>query len=87
MLADKNGEVFLCLHKWREHDHPSLSKPQIQPSNGLILYLKVEDLGKVWANAKPLKAKIEEPKNVNPNSGKEEFSLRKLYGSYHIISK
>ncbi len=87
MLTDSKGDIFLCLHKWGEHEHPTLSNSEIQAGNGLILYLKVDDLNKVWANAKVLNAKIEEPIQINPNSGKEQFSLRDLDGYYLIISK
>lgn len=47
ILTDINGETFLCLHKWGEHEHPTLSNPKVQPGNGLILYLKVNDLNQV----------------------------------------
>lgn len=86
MLSDKNGEVFLCLHRWGEHEHPTISNPEIKPGNGLILYLKIENLEKVWNNAQQLNAKIEESPQVNPNSGKEQFCLRDLDGYYLMIS-
>ncbi len=78
ILTDNNGEIFLCLHKWAEHEHPTLSDPTIQPGNGLVLYLIVEDLNKVWANAQELNTKIEESPQINPSSGKEQFCLRDL---------
>lgn len=86
MLADKNGEVFLCLHKWGEHEHPTLSNPSIKPGNGLILYLKVDNLMQVWKNARDMDSKIKEPPHVNPNSGKEQFCLCDLDGYYLMIS-
>jgi len=86
MLTDNNGHIFLCLHKWGEHDHPTLSNPKIEIGNGLILYLKVENLDNVWNNSQALNAKIEEPPHNNPNSGKEQFCLRDLDGYYIIIS-
>ncbi|WP_339709445.1 VOC family protein [uncultured Kriegella sp.] len=87
MLTDNTGEVFLCLHKWGEHEHPTLSSPQIPPGNGLILYLRVEDLNKVWNNAKELKLEMEEARHMNPNSGKEQFCLRDLDGYYLMITE
>ncbi|TMM57457.1 glyoxalase [Maribacter algarum] len=87
MLADNNGEVFLCLHKWGEHEHPTLSSPQIQPGNGLILYLRVEDLNKVWNNAQELNFEIEESRHMNPNSGKEQFCLKDLDGYYLMVTE
>lgn len=86
MLTDEEGEIFLCLHKWGEHEHPTLSSPKIQAGNGLILYLKVEDLDKAWKNAQELNAKIEGPPSLNPNSGKKQFCLRDLDGYYLMIS-
>ena len=86
MLKDHKGEVFLCLHKWGEHEHPTLENPKIQVGNGLILYLIVEDLPEIWKNAQELNAIIEEPPSINPNSGKEQFCLRDLDGYYLMIS-
>ncbi len=87
MLTDSKGEVFLCLHKWGEHEHPTLTSPEIQPGNGLILYLRVEDLNKVWANAQKSGFEIEESIHMNPNSGKEQFCLRDLDGYYLMITE
>lgn len=86
MLADEDGNLFLCLHLWGEHDHPTLTKPIDQNGNGLILYLRVDDLDKVWKNAQHLKATIEAAPNLNKNSGKQEFALRDLDGYYLLIS-
>ncbi|WP_282042733.1 VOC family protein [Winogradskyella flava] len=87
MLTDNNGEVFLCLHKWGEHGHPTLASSQIQPGNGLILYLRVENLNKVWNNAREFNFKIEESRHMNPNSGKEQFCLKDLDGYYLMITE
>ena len=86
MLADTKGSVFLCLHKWGEHEHPTLSNPAIQPGNGLILYLRVLDLDTVWNNAKAMNATIEEARHFNANSGKEQFCVRDLDGYYLMIT-
>ena len=86
MLTDEHGDVFLCLHKWGEHEHPTLSSPKIQAGNGLILYLKVENLNQVWDNAQLLDATIEESRALNSNSGKEQFCLRDLDGYYLMIT-
>lgn len=86
MLADDNENVFLCLHKWGEHEHPTISKSSLPPGNGLILYLRVTDLENVWKAAQDLNAKIEAIPQINPNSGKEQFSIRDVDGYYLIIS-
>jgi hypothetical protein len=69
-----------------EHEHPTLSSPKVQPGNGLILYLKVEDLSTDWNNSQDLNATIEEEIQLNPNSGKEQFSIRDIDGYYLMIS-
>ena len=86
MLQDSKGSTFLCLHKWGEHDHPTLSNPDILPGNGLILYLTVEDLKKAWKNAQELHAEIEEQLHLNPNSGREQFCLKDPDGYYLMIT-
>ena len=86
MLTDENDEIFLCLHKWGEHEHPTLSDPGIPPGNGLILYIRVQDLDKVWNNAKELNANIEESPHTNPNSNKRQFCLRDPDGYYLMIT-
>ncbi len=86
ILADQDDTVILCLHKWEEHNHPTLSNPKITVGNGLILYFRVDNLSDLWQNAKRLNVKIEEEPHLNENSGKEEFSIRDLDNYYLIIS-
>lgn len=86
MLHNKQDDLFLCLHKWGEHEHPTLSSPEITPGNGLVLYLTVDNLQVIWENAQQLEAEIEKPIALNPNSGKEQFSLRDLDGYYLMIT-
>lgn len=86
ILSDQDDTVILCLHKWKEHGHPTLNAPGNQPGNGLILYFRVDDLKTVWENAETLSARIEAPRNLNKNSGKEEFAIRDLDGYYLLIS-
>lgn len=86
VLVDEDETVILCLHKWGEHNHPTLSNSNIKPGNGLILYLRVDDLKKVWINAQKLNAAIEEPPHLNENSGKEQFTLRDLDEYYLMVS-
>lgn len=86
ILADQDDTVILCLHRWGEHDHPTILSPEVQPGNGLILYLCVDELDKVWENAKRIHANIEEPPHINENSGKKQFCLRDPDGYYLMIS-
>ncbi|WP_143305733.1 VOC family protein [Chitinophaga vietnamensis] len=86
ILADKDGTVILCLHHWGDHDHPTLSDPRITAGNGLILYIRVDDLGACWKNALRLKANVEAAPHLNENSGLQEFALRDPDGYYLIIT-
>ena len=57
MLANQDDIVILCLHKWGEHEHPTLTAPGPMPGNGLILYFRVENLDEIWENAQKLQGK------------------------------
>ena len=85
MLADQDNTSILNLHKWEEHNHPTLSNPKMA-GNGLILYFRVDNLDEIWENAKNLNAKIEEEPSLNQNSGKKEFAIRDLDNYYLLIS-
>ena len=87
MLADKNGSVILCLHRWGGHDHPTTTNPNITVGNGLILYFRVSDLGEIWSNTVRLKIDIEKEPHLNENSGQQQFILRDLDDYYIIISE
>ncbi len=86
ILADQDNTAILCLHKWGEHEHPTMTNPRIQPGNGLILYFRVSNLTGLWENAQRLKAVVEAPPHLNHNSGQEEFSLRDPDGYYVTVS-
>jgi len=85
MLADEDNTTILNLHKWEEHNHPTLSNPKMA-GNGLILYFRVDNLDEIWENAKSLNAEIEEEPKMNQNSGKKEFAIRDLDNYYLLIS-
>ena len=80
MLTDENDQVFLCLHKWGEHDHPTLTSPEVTPGNRLILYLRVNNLISVWEKARSMDAPIEASPHLNKNSGMQQFCVRDLDG-------
>ena len=44
VLVSENNEILLCLHKWEEHEHPTMTNATISPGNGLILYFRTDDL-------------------------------------------
>ena len=87
ILVDKQGgATILCLHKWGVHEHSTLMSPDVKKGNGLILYFRVTNFNEVWDNARALYAVIEEVPHLNPNSGRQEFSLRDLDGYYVEIA-
>lgn len=87
ILVFENNEVLLCLHKWGAHGHPTMTDPDITPGNGLILYLRTENMNEIRQNAEKAGALIEEDVHLNPNSRNMEFSLRDPDGYYLTITE
>lgn len=87
MLANQQGNVILCLHRWDEHDHPTMKNPNLTVGDGLILYFRVSDLKKIWSNAVHLKLDIEQKLHLNKNSEQQQFILKDLDDYYIIISE
>lgn len=86
-ILDADGTVLLCLHKWGDHEHPSLTSPDLAPpGNGLLLFFRVEDFDGARQRAHTLVPRFEEEPHVNPNTGTMEFSLRDPDGYYVTIS-
>lgn len=76
-IMDPDGTVLLCLHRWGEHEHPSLASPtRAEPGNGLLLFFRVDNFDNVLAKACELADHLEEAPHMNPNTGTREFSLR-----------
>ena len=86
-IVDPDGTVLLCLHQWGEHEHPSLTSPDhAAPSNGLLLFFRVDDYEPCLERTRALVARFEQEPHVNPNTQTEEFSLRDPDGYYVTIS-
>jgi catechol 2,3-dioxygenase-like lactoylglutathione lyase family enzyme len=86
-LVDDDGTVLLCLHRWGDHEHPSLSSPEhATPGNGLLLFFRVDDFEPALQRARALVAQLQEEPNMNPGTGTQEFSLRDPDGYYVTIS-
>lgn len=86
-ILDTDGTVLLCLHKWGDHDHPSLTSPDhAQPGNGLLLFFRVDDFDMALTRARSLVSQLEEEPNINPGTQTLEFSLRDPDGYYVTIS-
>lgn len=86
ILTDADGSVLLCLHEWEVDQHPTMMDASITPGNGLILYFRINNLEQIRDNVEKLGTEIEEDIHRNPNSKKEEFSIRDLDGYYLTIS-
>jgi len=86
-ILDTDGTVLLCLHRWGEHEHPSLMSPdEALPGNGLLLFFRVDDYEMALKRARALVPRFEEEPHVNPNTQTPEFSLRDPNGYYVTIS-
>jgi catechol 2,3-dioxygenase-like lactoylglutathione lyase family enzyme len=86
-ILDTDGTVLLCLHRWGDHDHPSLTSPDhAQPGNGLLLFFRVDDFAEALPRARTLVPALDEEPHLNPNTGTMEFALRDPDGYYVMIS-
>lgn len=86
-ILDADGTVLLCLHRWGDHEHPSLERPsRTEPGNGLLLFFRVDDFDQALFRASTLVAALEEECHVNPNTGTREFALRDPDGYCVMVS-
>jgi len=83
VLVSDDSEVVLCLHKWGAHEHPTMTDSSAIAGNGLLLYFRTENMNKIRQNLEQIGGNIEEDVHLNPNSLKNEFSLRDPDG-YHL---
>jgi len=86
-ILTSEKQVVLCLHKWSEHEHPTMINPIKENGSGLILFFRVDDLNEIFENAKTLNVDIEKEIHYNENSLKNQFILRDLDNYYLIISE
>ena len=87
VLISEDNEITLCLHKWEEDNHPTMMNPAIAPGNGLLLYLRTDDMNNIYQRALEAGSVIEEDIHLNPNSLKREFSFRDPDGYYLTVSE
>ncbi len=86
-ILDTDETVLLCLHKWGDHEHLSLSNPdKAAPGNGLLLFFRVDDFDRTLARARTLVRELEEEPEMNPATGTLEFTLRDPDGYYVMVS-
>jgi catechol 2,3-dioxygenase-like lactoylglutathione lyase family enzyme len=87
VLVSENDEISLCLHKWEEHHHPTMTNPNITPGNGLILYFRTENMDAIRQNVEKIDSIVEEDIHLNSSSLKKEFSLRDPDGYFLTITE
>ena len=87
VLKSEDDEIVLCLHKWGEHSHPTMTNPNITPGNGLIFYFRTKNMNTIWQNVGKIDCIVEQDIHLNPNSLKKEFSIRDLDGYYLTITE
>ena len=86
-IVDADGTVLVCLHRWGDHDHPSLVSPaHTAPGNGLLLFFRVDDFDEALARARRLEDTFEEEPHANPNTRTREFALRDPDGYFVTLS-
>jgi catechol 2,3-dioxygenase-like lactoylglutathione lyase family enzyme len=86
-ICDSDGTVLLCLHRWGDHEHPSLmGADTAAPGNGLLLFFRVDDFDGALQRARTLVARLDEEPHLNQNTETLEFSLRDPDGYYVTIS-
>ena len=64
ILLDRKGEVLICLHQWGTHEHPTMIEP-VQPGNGLILYLRTDQMETIHKLLDAMKEKFPEIPSLN----------------------
>lgn len=87
VLVNENDEIIICLHKWGEHQHPSLTDQTITIGNGLLLYFKTDNMEAIRKNVKKMGCVLEQDIHLNPNSLKKEFSLRDQNGYFLTVTE
>lgn len=85
-ILTSEGTTILCLHKWGEHEHPTMLNSDVTPGNGLILFFRTDKLDEIYSNALKIGALIEKNIHYNKNSLKNQFLLRDPDNYYLIIS-
>ena len=87
ILSTKDGKILLCLHKWGEHAHPTMTTEAITAGHGLILYFRTTQIDQIRLTLRKMNYKVEREIERNPNSHKREFSVIDPNGYYLTISE
>ena len=85
--TDADATVVLCLHRWGDHDHPTLRGPdQGRAGNGLLLFFRLDDFSSALLRSRSLVDALEKEPELNPATGSEEFALLDPDGYYVMVS-
>jgi uncharacterized glyoxalase superfamily protein PhnB len=87
VLVNQDNEIILCLHKWGEHQHPSLTEPNVVKGNGLLLYFRTDNLEAIRVEVEKIGWVVEEEIHLNQNSFKKEFSIKDPNGYFLTITE
>lgn len=86
-ILDADGTVLLCLHRWGDHDHPTLHSPQVSGNgNGLLLFFRLDDFDDALCRARILVDELQQEPQLNPATGTREFALWDPDGYYVMVS-
>ncbi len=87
VLKSETNEVILCLHKWEDHHHPTLTDQSITAGNGLLLYFRTDNMEDIKKKLDHIAWPIEEEPHLNTNSQKKEFSFRDPDGYFLTVTE
>lgn len=87
VLKSKANEIILCLHKWEEHNHPTLTDRNIIAGNGLLLYFRTADWKEIKKNLEKIGWTLEEEIHLNTNALRREFSFRDPNGYFLTVTE
>ena len=87
VLTTQDNDIVLCLHKWGEHEHPSLMKHTTTAGNGLLLYFRTNDMEAIRKRLDEVHGSIAEDIHLNPNSLRKEFSFRDPEGYFITVTE
>ena len=86
-ITDADGTVLLCMHRWGDHDHPSLRSPDRgSTGNGLLLFFRLDDFEDALRRARSLVGALAPEPQLNPATGTREFGLWDPDGYYVMVS-
>jgi len=73
VMVSEDDEIVLALHKWGDHNHPTMINPNLTAGNGVILYFRTKNLNIIRQNVSDIEGVIEVDIHLNQNSLKWNF--------------